>query len=241
MNARLNFCELHNLDIFKQLQLEEALLRCDDQNWCLVNRGSSPAIVLGISGVAHELVDLQKVSENPIPLIRRFSGGGTVIVDENTLFVTFLFSKKDLDLGTCPRKVMQWTETIYKPVFQPEAFSLQETDYTIHSKKVGGNAQYFSKDRTLHHTTFLWDFDPKNMSYLTMPKKTPEYRKGRSHEEFIDKLCRLYPSQQFLIDRLKNELQNHFSVQEKSFSSFQEILKKPHRTSLARLNLEMLN
>jgi lipoate-protein ligase A len=231
----LNFCTLGTLDIFSQLQIEEALLRVDDQNWCLINVGSPPAIVLGISGVVHELVDEQKLHHHPIPLIRRFSGGGTVVVDQNTLFISFIFSRRDFDLGNCPRKVMQWTEVVYKPVFAPESFSLEETDYTLYNKKIGGNAQYFSKERILHHTTFLWDFLPHHMSLLKMPKTTPRYRKDRNHEEFVDRLCRYYPSPSYLIDRLKTELSKQFHIAEQSDHSFHDMLLKPHRKALQRL------
>lgn len=42
---------LSNMPILRQLLLEEALLRADTGNWCIVNNGTSvPAIVMGISG-----------------------------------------------------------------------------------------------------------------------------------------------------------------------------------------------
>ena len=43
--------KLHRVPILRQLLLEEALLRADSGNWCIVNNGTSvPAIVMGISG-----------------------------------------------------------------------------------------------------------------------------------------------------------------------------------------------
>ena len=42
---------LQNFPILRQLLLEEALLRADSSNWCIINDGTSvPAIVMGISG-----------------------------------------------------------------------------------------------------------------------------------------------------------------------------------------------
>ena len=47
------------LDVLRQLRLEEALLRVDSGNWVIVNDGApSPAVVLGISGRPHRLVDV---------------------------------------------------------------------------------------------------------------------------------------------------------------------------------------
>ena len=37
------------IPVLQQLQLEEALLRADEENWCLVNCGSEPSIVMGVS------------------------------------------------------------------------------------------------------------------------------------------------------------------------------------------------
>jgi lipoate-protein ligase A len=44
------------------------------------------------------------------------------------------------------------------------------------ARKFGGNAQAITSRRWLHHTSFLWDFDPGNMALLTNPAKQPEYR-----------------------------------------------------------------
>lgn len=45
--------------------------------------------------------------------------------------------------------------------------------------KFGGNAQTISKNRFLHHTSFLWDFDSRNMELLAHPPKAPKYREVR--------------------------------------------------------------
>ena len=49
--ATCNILRLRGHPILQQLQLEEALLRADKANWCIINDGTpSPAIVMGISG-----------------------------------------------------------------------------------------------------------------------------------------------------------------------------------------------
>ena len=45
-------------------------------------------------------------------------------------------------------------------------FSLREHDYVIDDRKIGGNAQTITKNRWVHHTSFLWRFNPSNMLYL---------------------------------------------------------------------------
>jgi len=81
------------IGIFEQLKIEEILMRHDESNWCILNyHVEKPAIVLGISGKVTELVDLDACIRDEITLIRRFSGGGTVIVDNSTLFASFIMN-----------------------------------------------------------------------------------------------------------------------------------------------------
>lgn len=226
----LNLLLLENEFILSQLQIEEALLRADSQNWCLINRGSSPAIVMGISAKPELLINQNKITSDPIPLIRRFSGGGTVVVDENTLFITFIINKSCMNIAVQPEAIMKWTETLYKTIF-PSSFSLCENDYVFHEKKFGGNAQYLRKERFLHHTSFLWDFETANMDYLLMPAKKPTYRQERPHTEFLCKLKDVMPSKEFFICKAQELLARNFDVTTATKEELREILEKPHRKS----------
>jgi lipoate-protein ligase A len=61
-------------------------------------------------------------------VIRRFSGGGTVIVDTDTVFVTLICRRDAVTLPDLyPRPIMEWTEHLYLPAFQTvPRFHLQE-------------------------------------------------------------------------------------------------------------------
>jgi hypothetical protein len=50
------------------------------------------------------------------------------------------------------------------------------SDYVFDNLKFGGNAQSITKNRWIHHTSFLWDYDTRNMEYLKHPSRTPKYR-----------------------------------------------------------------
>lgn len=54
--------------------------------------------------------------------------------------------------------------------------SAVHADYTFGEQKFGGNAQAITKQRWLHHTSFLWDFDDSNMALLKHPSRVPKYR-----------------------------------------------------------------
>lgn len=209
-----NLLHLKNYPILQQLQIEEALLRADTGNWMILNEGSPPAIVMGISGKPCELVDQKKMDAAPLPLIKRFSGGGTVVVDENTLFATFICQKELFDFPPYPEYIHQWAAAFYKAALSLENFALKENDYTLGQKKCGGNAQYIRKERWLHHSSFLWDYKSERMDYLLLPKKQPAYREKRSHHDFLCTLSGTISKKESLFEACKEELRKRYLVKE---------------------------
>uniref|UniRef100_A0A7S1Z0V4 BPL/LPL catalytic domain-containing protein n=1 Tax=Trieres chinensis TaxID=1514140 RepID=A0A7S1Z0V4_TRICV len=136
------------LSAVERLCLEEALLRHDPLNRCwgvvgnhdpthhtrLELRGPSQgdryvmpvvhnascAIVMGIGGKPEKLLDVDAVREDGVQVIRRFSGGGTVVVDHSSLWTTFVGRTKDLpDVEPYPRPIMKWSaDEIFGPAFR---------------------------------------------------------------------------------------------------------------------------
>lgn len=151
-----------SIPILDQLRIEEALLRADNRNFCIINHPpkDDKAIVLGISGKPELLVHLENVERDDIPLIKRFSGGGTVYTDERVVLVSFIFENSLLpDVKCFPRPIMDWTEEFYSGVIQNKHFALTENDYCVGSRKFGGNAQSITRKRWLHvsrHYTIEW-------------------------------------------------------------------------------------
>jgi lipoate-protein ligase A len=205
MTPKLHLIHLKNVPILEQLQLEEALLRTDTRSFCLINEGSSRAIVMGISGEPAALINQTSVKKENIPVIKRFSGGGTVIVDENTLFVTFIMDKGAIDVAPFPEPILRWSTNLYEKAWEIPHFHLRENDYCIGEHKCGGNAQYIKKDRWLHHTSFLWDYKEENMGHLLLPQKRPKYREDRTHKDFLTRMKQFGPVDTY-IEKLKSAL-----------------------------------
>lgn len=66
-----------------------------------------------------ELLEVSSVIRDRVPVIRRFTGGGTVIVDRGTIFVTFICNKDAFpDVQPYPKPIMTWSSLIYSKVFQ---------------------------------------------------------------------------------------------------------------------------
>ncbi|MBS0623815.1 MAG: lipoate--protein ligase family protein [Verrucomicrobia bacterium] len=213
---------LHQTPIFEQLQLEEALLRTDQGNWCIINTGAPDAIVMGISGKAEQLLNYEEVHRRGVPIVRRYSGGGTVYIDSQTIFVTLLGNGEQT-----PRPLLELGHRLYAPVF-PKNFELLENDYVIGDLKIGGNAQYLQRQRWVHHTSFLWDYDQEKMQCLTLPQRRPAYRAQRKHHEFLTTLSSHFPDKQQWIQDLVLHLQQVLPA-EIVYIHPQTILTRPHR------------
>ncbi|KAJ8612506.1 hypothetical protein CTAYLR_003692 [Chrysophaeum taylorii] len=193
----INLVRLEGWSILRQLRLEEALLRHDSRNWCLVNFLTGPAtVVLGMNGKPEALVNRELVERDGVAMIRRFTGGGTVVVGVGTVTAALVLNKADAPCESFPRPIMDWTGDlrVYSPIFHrlcgEPILSLRENDYVVDgAMKVGGNAQSIIKDRWIHHTSFLYDFADADMAYLALPEKRPQYRGDRPHAAFVARLA----------------------------------------------------
>ena len=130
-----------------------------------------------------------------------------------------------------------WTENLYQPVF-PQEFQLRENDYVVGNRKFGGNAQYLRKNRWLHHTSFLWDYNPSLMDYLLIPEKIPKYREKRNHSDFLCCLSHFLPNKEEFNNRLFNAFKNHFVLKEVILGDLVNILDVPHRKATAFIEFE---
>lgn len=235
---KLKLLYTHSWPIEKQLTLEEGLLRSSQDNYLLLSRGTQPAIVMGRSCDEALLIDKEPYLKAPLPIIRRFSGGGTVVVDENTLFFTLILNKEHLGTSAFPQNIMQWVAKLWQEAHPQLGIDLQAQDYTIGKHKFAGNAQSILKDRILHHSSLLWDFQEKYLKLLTLPSRAPAYRQGRSHLDF---LCTL---KQFLKEKrdweapLLKKMAELFTLEEQEPKTLlQSLMDKDYKKAIKRVDL----
>lgn len=136
---------------------------------------------------------------------------------------SIVVSKDFLPCDVFPSPVMKWSGDIYKRVFG-STFDTHQNDYIRRLsteddtlfRKVAGNAQSFSKNRCVHHTSFLLTVNQTAMEkYLTNPKRQPAYRAGRSHTSFLEGVVDAFPSavggkskdeiQELILNEMKTE------------------------------------
>jgi lipoate-protein ligase A len=214
---KTNLLKFENLSIREQLDLEKKLLKESEENFVIINSGSEKTIVMGVSQKAEDVVDINLAISKDVPIIKRFSGGGTVLVDHDTLFVTFIMNQNVLGEPLFPKNILMWSKSFFETALQIDDFNLKGNDFTLGDFKIGGNAQYIKKNRYLQHTSFLWDFDIDNMDLLLHPPSEPEYRKKRSHKDFLTKLSK-YMSKREFIEKISKQTFTQFNCDQERLS-----------------------
>jgi len=157
----------------------------------------SPAVCVVLGRISREDIDVNntKVQEDNIPLLRRSSGGGTVLQGPGCLNYSLILSKqKHPDLNDL-RKSYEWISNRVIEALRMsgvEAYFRPISDMAtgLSEKKFSGNAQRRGKYYILHHGTILYNFDLNLISrYLHMPQDIPEYRQNRPHTDFVTNIA----------------------------------------------------
>ncbi len=146
-------------------------------------------VVVGRAGKISEECYSDRCLQDGIKVIRRISGGGTVLQGPGcynySLILSYNSDEQYRNISSAYRTILgKIAESLNQVGIKAELFP--ESDLAIDKRKISGNAQARKRKYFLHHGTFLFDFDiDKVAKYLTYPPKEPGYRKGRSHDEFI--------------------------------------------------------
>lgn len=146
-------------------------------------------VVLGRAGKVNEECLLKKCHTEGVKVIRRVSGGGTILQGRGSFNYSLILSyAKDENL----KRILSSYKIILGRIAKVlqgrgiKAEFIPISDMAVGGRKFSGNAQARKKRHFLHHGTFLYDFDIRKVSlYLKHPPKEPAYRRGRRHEDFI--------------------------------------------------------
>lgn len=96
------------------------------------SRNDSCIIIMGIGGKPHKLLNMENVARDNVLVVKRFSGGGTVVVDHSSLWTTFIGRENDFPhVQPFPRDIMKWSAD---EVFGP-AFSSMKNKILVESTK----------------------------------------------------------------------------------------------------------
>jgi len=146
-------------------------------------------IVLGRISKLEDDVKIKKSHEDEIEIIRRSSGGGTVLQGPGCLNYSFILSYEKNPLLRNIRKSYEFILGRICGAFQKLDIGAKFegiSDITVCGKKFSGNAQARKRKYMLHHGTILYDFPMEKIEkYLALPGEQPLYRENRKHVDFL--------------------------------------------------------
>ena len=183
------------------LPTPEANLACDEALLDLCEAGHSPGllrfwepseyfVVVGYANHVATEVNLAFCRQQGIPVLRRCTGGGTVLQGPGVLNYSLVLPCD----SPCPlqtitganRFILERHRSALSAALSAPVEWHGQTDLAIGGRKFSGNAQRRKKKFLLFHGSFLLNFDLQLIQKtLTLPARQPEYRQGRSHLEFL--------------------------------------------------------
>jgi lipoate-protein ligase A len=201
----------------ENLALDEALLQTAESHrtaeYLRVWDCPRYCVILGRNCRANDDVWVQRCRDEGIPILRRRSGGGTVLLGPGCLnyAVVLRYDRAPgLDSVTvsttyCLERVLsaidkvELAKTAHAPdrrqssceggTAQPPMRPvprLAGSDLMWNDRKFGGSAQRRQRTHFLHHGTILYQFDiAQVICYLKEPARQPAHRASRGHAAFL--------------------------------------------------------
>jgi lipoate-protein ligase A len=190
----MHFLNLTLADPAANLALDEALLLAAESGaggellrmW----EWPSPAVVLGSGCRLAEDVNESSCLADGVPILRRSSGGGTVLWGRGCLLFSLVLAYDNVpelsQVGSSYRYILG---RVGAALGLDGVRHLGTSDLAVGDRKFSGNAQQRKRAFLLHHGTLLHDFEFTLVGrYLRPPTRQPQYRLQRTHEDFLCKL-----------------------------------------------------
>ncbi|MCH2113546.1 MAG: lipoate--protein ligase family protein [Pirellulales bacterium] len=187
----------------ENLALDEALLDAAEAGESVDSalrlwESSQVGVVLGRSSTAGTEVHLAACREQQVPVLRRCSGGGTILTGPGCLMYALVLPLQTYPqiqaVDQCHEFVLRRMVEILAPL-APGIALAGTSDLVLPSPaaaqllKVSGNAMRCKRRHVLYHGTLMYDFDLARVGYLlATPTREPAYRNGRSHSQFVANL-----------------------------------------------------
>jgi lipoate-protein ligase A len=174
----------------ENLALDEALLLDAERGGPSVLRfweWSRPAVIVGAGGKVAEEAVLQRCTDDGVPILRRSSGGGTVLLGPGCLLYSLILAFDDhAGLADLHASYCFILGRMVAALGVPDVHCAGISDLVLAAKKFSGNSQQRKRAHVLHHGTLLYAFDLSRIPYYVQhPPRMPAYRCDRSHEEFV--------------------------------------------------------
>ena len=178
----------------ENLALDEALLLAAEAGAGEVLRlweAPAYAVVVGSGGSVPIDVNRAACETDGVPVLRRASGGGTVVIGPRCLCFSLVLNYDSAPrLNEIPASNRYILARVVRALAPVVAAAVEGTsDLAVDGVKFSGNSQQRKRRFFLHHGTLLCGFDLARVSrYLNSPERQPDYRRDRTHAEFVRNL-----------------------------------------------------
>ena len=195
LTSKVKFLDLTLPTPEENLALDEALLLTAEADGTLeyLRVWESPCYfaVLGKNCRVADDVWIETCREDQIPILRRVSGGGTVLQGPGCLnFSVVLRYKRAAELVSVSGSfayILNRTRTALIP--SARDIEIAGTDLLRGDRKLSGNCQRRQRTHFIHHGTILYQFDIAAVTrFLREPLRQPAHRAGRDHTAFLTNL-----------------------------------------------------
>lgn len=152
----------------------------------LVWESVRPAVVVSRQGEPAAWVHGAACAARGVPLLRRESGGGAVVVGPGCLNVALVLSLDGrpwlADVGCS----YDWLLGGVAGVLALDGIAVRASDLALRGRKFAGHAQRRVRGALLHHGVLLYDLDLDLVdALLPEPPRRPAWRRDRTHREFL--------------------------------------------------------
>lgn len=172
---------------------------------------TTTAVVLGSSNAAEAEVNLAFCDQQKIPVLKRYGGGGTVVLYSGCVVVSAgIWVKQQFQNQMYFKLLNQSIIDVLARQF-PVLASLKQrglSDVSHGNRKIAGTSLFRSRNYLLYQASIVVEPDLALIkACLQHPSKEPDYREGRSHEDFLtslNEICGLRTRQVY--ENLEKEL-----------------------------------
>lgn len=148
-------------------------------------------VVLGRSNDPARECDLDACRAAGVPVLKRRGGGGAVVLARGMLVVT-LAGPHDPGSGRlrAGERIQSWIAAGLARAGVPGAVPRGLGDLALGERKVLGSSMAFRRGHVLYQGVLLVSADLAHIdALLRHPSREPDYRRGRSHGQFVTSLA----------------------------------------------------
>ncbi len=186
--------------------------------WLRIFEPQELAVVIGRNQDPNRECKIDNVQADSIPVYRRVSGGGTVVLGPGSVVVALRLKQvqRSIDdnfalINKAQVAALQECAVNNASCFGHGDLALREGDGSI--KKILGASLRQTKDAVYYLGVFLVaDLIPLMDRYLAMPSKQPDYRGDRVHADFCTNLANKGVMVSVLIPALEAHLRDQLTT-----------------------------